>query len=62
MSRLEDFLGKSDTIDRSKLSVLGKRYQCQTCDQFTTDSYLDESQYVIIWYCSQNHESKVTVV
>jgi hypothetical protein len=61
MSRLEDFL-KKDKINVDKLKPLNNKYQCQTCDEFTTDSYLDESQYLIIWYCSQKHESKVPFV
>ena len=61
MSRLEDFLNKNK-IDITKLISLGNKYQCQTCDEYTHNSYLDESQYLIIWYCSQQHESKVTIV
>jgi hypothetical protein len=59
MSRLENFLGKDGQVNKSELSYVGKRYQCQVCDEFTNDSYSNPRTFTIYWYCSNDHESKV---
>jgi hypothetical protein len=61
MKNFEDFLGK-DNLNLNNLEKINKKYQCQTCDEYTKDSYFDEKQHIIYWFCSQKHESKVSIV
>ena len=60
MSGIEEFLNKRKP--RESLSYVGSEFQCKECDEFTKDSYFDEIEYSIIWYCNQDHESKVKLV
>lgn len=61
MSRLEEFLDKNPKQDRSNMRKVSKRYQCQQCNEYTFETYIDDKTMVIYWYCDQGHESKVAL-
>lgn len=62
MSRLDEFIGKgSDDPDKSLMRKVGVKYQCQTCDLYTEDSYFNDQDMTMYWYCSNNHSSKVAI-
>lgn len=59
MSRLEEFLDKNPRQDRSNMRKVSKRYQCQQCNEYTLETYINDQTMTIYWYCDQGHESKV---
>jgi hypothetical protein len=64
MSRLEDFLNKDkeNIINLDLLTKSDSKYQCVTCDLYSQDSYFDEREMIIYWYCENQHLSKVNLV
>jgi hypothetical protein len=59
MNRLEEFLDKNPKQDRSNMRKVSKRYQCQQCNEYTSETYINDLTMIIYWYCDQGHESKV---
>lgn len=59
MSRLEEFLEKNPKQNRTDMRKTSRRYQCQFCEEFTSETYINDNTMTIYWYCDQGHESKV---
>jgi hypothetical protein len=59
MNRLEEFLDKNPKQNRENLRKVSKRYQCQKCNDYTDETYINDKTMTIYWYCNEGHESKV---
>ena len=62
MPSLEDFLGKPSGRDWTGWEELYGQYGCQHCEEDLEVAYFNQDSLTIMWVCSQNHESTVTLV
>lgn len=66
MNNIENFLKSSrkdedELVDTSLMEPVGKQYQCQKCDLWSNDSFLDRRAMIIYWSCEVGHQSKVVL-
>lgn len=57
---LESFLGKENVVKENFPEVEGG-FSCQECDESVSIGMFDEENMIIIWYCSQEHRSQVSL-
>jgi hypothetical protein len=57
---LEEFLGKGKVIKENFPETIGS-FTCQECNEIVTKGMFDEDNSIIIWYCSENHRSQVSL-
>jgi hypothetical protein len=57
---LEAFLGKKKPVKENFPEINGS-FACQECPEILTEALLDEDNRIIIWYCSENHRSQVSL-
>lgn len=57
---LEAFLGKKKIIKESFPEVDGS-FTCQECNETVIKGMFDEDGGIIIWYCTENHKSQVSI-
>ena len=62
MPSLDDFLKKPKGRDWDGWEQLIGKYGCQKCEEDMDVAYFNPDELVIMWVCSQNHESKVELV
>jgi hypothetical protein len=61
MPNLENFLGKSSNKFDGWETVQGN-YGCMQCEEDMDHAYFNEDTKILVWVCSQKHESKVELV
>ena len=57
---LEEFLGKKKPIKESFPEIDGA-FACQECNEVIVNAMFDEDNRIIIWYCSSEHRSQVSI-
>ena len=57
---LEAFLGKKKLTKENFPEVNGS-FSCQDCGEIVVNAMFDEDNNIIIWYCSENHRSQVSI-
>lgn len=58
---LEQFLGKAKQKQEELLQEVQGGYSCQECFEVIEKAYFDEKEGILVWYCSDNHRSQVTI-
>jgi hypothetical protein len=58
---LEAFLGKSKIIKEDHLPDAEGSFACQECNEVVLSGKFDVDNKLIIWYCSNNHRSQVSI-
>jgi len=59
MPNLDDFLKKPKGRNWDDWEQMTGRYGCQKCNEDVDTAYFNPYELIIVWVCSQNHESKV---
>jgi hypothetical protein len=62
MPSLDDFLNKPKGRNWDGWEEMFGNYGCQKCDEDMDTAYFNPNELIIMWVCSQNHESKVELV
>jgi hypothetical protein len=57
---LEAFLGKKKPVKEDFPEIDGS-FACQECNEVIVKAMFDEDNRIIIWYCSENHRSQVSI-
>lgn len=57
---LEAFLGKKKPT-KENFPEVGGGFSCQECNEVVEGALFDEDNKIIIWYCSQEHRSQVSL-
>ena len=57
---LEAFLGKNKAVEHNLEEVTGS-FACQECNEVITKAGFDEVNSILVWFCSENHRSQVSL-